>query len=51
MRASPASLAVEEGETRLRARLGLAMYLAVLVPCKEPCPLLPRGEPERYPHF
>src|SRR4051812_11377978 len=32
MRTSPASLAVEEGETRLRARRGLAIYFAFLVP-------------------
>jgi membrane protease YdiL (CAAX protease family) len=32
MRTSPASLAAEEGDTRLRARRGLAIYFAVLVP-------------------
>jgi hypothetical protein len=32
MRTSPASLAAEEGDTRLRARRGLAIYVAVLVP-------------------
>jgi membrane protease YdiL (CAAX protease family) len=32
MRTSPASLATEEGDTRLRARRGLAIYFAVLVP-------------------
>jgi hypothetical protein len=32
MRTSPASLAVEEGHTRLRARRGLAIYFVVLVP-------------------
>src|SRR3712207_1037956 len=32
MRTSPASLAAEEGDTRLRSRRGLAIYFAVLVP-------------------
>jgi hypothetical protein len=32
MRTSAASLAAEEGDTRLRARRGLAIYFAVLVP-------------------
>jgi uncharacterized protein len=32
MRTSPASLAAEEGYTPLRARRGLAIYFAVLVP-------------------
>src|SRR5919199_1035116 len=32
MRTLPASLAAEEGDTRLRARRGLAIYFAVLVP-------------------
>jgi membrane protease YdiL (CAAX protease family) len=32
MRTSPASLAAEDGDTRLRARRGLASYFAVLVP-------------------
>ena len=32
MRTSPASLAAEDGDTRLRARRGLAIYFAVLVP-------------------
>src|SRR3954465_5042865 len=32
MRTSPSSLAAEEGDTRLRARHGLAIYFAVLVP-------------------
>jgi hypothetical protein len=32
MRTPAASLAAEEGDTRLRARRGLAIYFAVLVP-------------------
>jgi hypothetical protein len=32
MSTSAASLAAEEGDTRLRARRGLAIYFAVLVP-------------------
>ena len=32
MRTSPAALAAEEGDARLRARRGLAIYFAVLVP-------------------
>jgi membrane protease YdiL (CAAX protease family) len=32
MRTSPASLIAEEGDTRLRARRGLAIYFAILVP-------------------
>ncbi len=32
MRTSPASLATEEGDTQLRARHGLAIYFAILVP-------------------
>jgi hypothetical protein len=32
MRTSPASHAGEEGDARLRARRGLAIYFAVLVP-------------------